>query len=1010
MQVKVIMNLKVIFLGCLILGVCSIYAQNTLSFSNPNNLYTTGMELYAKQKYNAAQKHFQEYIYKSPQDLLAIECAYYSASCALELFHQDAERQFLSFVYKYPEHPKSKLAFYDLGNFYFRQKNYKKAIEKFEKATIAQLEADDALTYKFNLGYSYFYEKLFDKAGLLFNEIKQGNHRFSFAASYYAGYINYKNNLSNEAIADFKKAEQNEAFKPLVPVMLLNVYYKQALFDQMITYGKSVETAGIVVKSPDEFNLLMAEAYFKKENYGQAVNYFEKFSPNGKMLPDTLYRYGYSLLKTDNLDKSIAAFKQISANNRLGQFSAYYLGISYLKAGNKPFAANAFTQSAEMKFDDTLVKPTAYFYAGKVNFDLRKFSEAIGFLKVFVYKYPDHPFQDEANELLGESYLNTSNFDEAISYIEKLKKKSERIGTAYQKVTFYKAMEFFNDGKTKECLVLLDKSLNYRFSRQFVQQANFWKGEALSIEKNYSEAINAYNDMPEADNKLTLKALYGKGYAYYNLKNYKEALLWFKQYVDAKNQFYQPSSYTDALIRLADCYYVNKNQELALSTYDRALATNPLVDVDYILFQKAVVLLMQGKAEASQDMFELLIRRFPNSAYYDNALFQKAEIDFKQNKYNEAVKSLTEAIQKRPNSQLVPNALLNRATAYENLQNTGGAENDLKTILVQFPQAEEARKALDALQQILNQEGRGDEFETALALYKEKNPQQTGLENVEFESTKAAYFNEKYPQAVKNATNFIKAYPSSNNKDDAVFFLADASYQLKDTTTAQSNFYSVIETNTSEYVARALRAVADIELVKKNYQQSSYLYLSLLKRTNTKKGLVSASLGLLENYYQLNKYDSAIYYANQVLTIGNASINANNKANLFIGKAYSAKGDTTKAMEVYLNLINNAQDEFAAEANYQLAYILFIKKQFKQSLDKLFYLNEKFANYPKWFNKSYLLIADNYVALNEIFQAKATLKSVIEKSKDKESVEKARLKLEAINKMSSTKSNNQDAE
>lgn len=1010
MQVYSRIDLKAILVRFFFLCAALSFAQNTILFSKPNSFYTTGMELYNKQKYNAAQKLFQEYISASPNDVIAIECAYYSASCALELFNQDAEQLFTDFVAKYPEHPKAKLAFFDLGNFYFRQKDYKKAIEKYEKASVSQLDKDEALTYKFNLGYSYFHEKNFDKSGIIFNEIKNGDHKFSYAASYYAGYINYKNNLISEAIADFKRAEQNDAFKPLVPVMLLNVYYKSRDYERMVVYGKSVESSGVVVKSPDEFNLLMAEANYKRDSFKDAVDYFEKFSPNGKMLLDTLYRYAYSLMKIESYEKAVSAFKQINLNNRLGQFSAYYLGISYLKLENKPFAANSFGQAAEMKFEDSLIRPASYFYAGKVNFDLRKFSEAISYLKLFVLRYPNHPYEDEANELLGESYLNSSNFDEAISYIEKLKKRSERVNTAYQKVTFYKAMEFFNDGKTKECIALLNKSLNNRFNKFIAQQACFWKAEALSIEKNYQEAISAYDEMPESDNKLTIRSFYGKGYAYYNLKKYKEALIQFKQYVESKGQFYQASNYTDALIRLADCYYVTKNQELALITYDKALATNPLVDADYIIFQKAVVLGMQGKSELSQDMFELLIRRYPNSAYFDNALFQKAEIDFKQNKYNEAVKSLTEAIQKRPNSQLVANALLNRAAAYENLQNSSGAENDLKTILAQFSQSEEARKALDALQQILNQEGRGEEFETALLQYKENNPEHTGLENVEFESMKAAYFNEKYPQAVKNATNFIKSYPNSNYKSEATFFLGDALYHVGDTLKALTNYYSVIDDNTSEYVARSLKSAADIELIKKNYVQSASLYTRLLKRTNTKKGLISASLGLLENFFYLKKYDSTIYYSNQVITIGNASINANNKANIYSGKANCAKGDTTKALEIYLNLLNNSQDEFAAEANYQLAYIIYLKKQYKQSLDKLFYLNEKFANYPKWFNKSYLLIAENYIALNEIFQAKATLKSVIDKSKDKESVEKAKQRLESINKLGTAKSGIQDAE
>ena len=57
------------------------------------------------------------------------------------------------------------------------------------------------------------------------------------------------------------------------------------------------------------------------------------------------------------------------------------------------------------------------------------------------------------------------------------------------------------------------------------------------------------------------------------------------------------------------------------------------------------------------------------------------------------------------------------------------------------------------------------------------------------------------------------------------------------------------------------------------------------------------------------------------------------------------------------------------------------------------------SDYDEWLGKAFLLIADNYIALNELFQAKATINSVIEYSPVASIVEQAKLKLSDIEKL-----------
>jgi TolA-binding protein len=93
------------------------------------------------------------------------------------------------------------------------------------------------------------------------------------------------------------------------------------------------------------------------------------------------------------------------------------------------------------------------------------------------------------------------------------------------------------------------------------------------------------------------------------------------------------------------------------------------------------------------------------------------------------------------------------------------------------------------------------------------------------------------------------------------------------------------------------------------------------------------------------------------------------------------------------------------EAKYKIAEIQFASKAYKQSNETLFSLIKDYQAYTLWVGKAYLLIADNSVALDNAFQAKATLKSLIEKFPLESIKEEARVKLKAIEQSESIKEN-----
>jgi hypothetical protein len=75
-----------------------------------------------------------------------------------------------------------------------------------------------------------------------------------------------------------------------------------------------------------------------------------------------------------------------------------------------------------------------------------------------------------------------------------------------------------------------------------------------------------------------------------------------------------------------------------------------------------------------------------------------------------------------------------------------------------------------------------------------------------------------------------------------------------------------------------------------------------------------------------------------------------------------------------------------------LAEALFRQNKFDQSIETAQKFSEKFADFEYWLGRAFILIADNYAAKNELFQAEATLNSIIENSPLPEIVDMAKAK------------------
>lgn len=957
-----------------------LQAQDLLTQQKPEWLFKKGIELMDRSQFGAARENFAAFIASQPaNDLRTIEANYYLAFCGLNLFHADAEKLFSDFIAQHPTHPKAALANYDLANFFYNEKNYKKAATYFTQVDFGALSVEQQNVGRFRYGYSLFSQKSLKESLDQFNYIKSQGGQYGAAASYYAGFVEYGQGDFDNALTDLKRAEQSEAYANVVPYLIANVYYKRKSYDELLAYTSALKTPEQLTNG-NEIALLSAEAYYKKNDYKNALAGYTQYLDGKEQAADkgVLLRAGFSAFVQSQDAKAINYLKQsFTDKDSVGYYSAYYLGSLYLKQNQKPMALSSFDIARKYLSDKQLVEEATFMYA-KVSYDMGRPDQAISEFERLLKGFPNSSHTTEVKELLSQAYVNANNFNKAIEYIESLPTRSINVERAYQKATLLKGLDLFNKEDYLQASEFFERSLKYPVDTDYVAEASFWNGEALSINKKYNEASAAYlrvielKDLHNPD--LLMKTRYGLGYCFYNLQQYDKALFNFREFVN-KSPKGQPNL-ADGTIRLADCYYVSKSYIEALANYKKAIALNSS-DNDYAHLQAGVLLGIQRQYAEAINELNYVIRTYPLSSLMDEAYFQKAQLEFEQGKYAEAVEDYSKLIAAYPASKFAPYAYTRRAASHFNLKDYNKTSDDYISAIKNYPNHPAAKDVLLQLQESLNLAGRSAEFDQYLGLIKKYSPDAKGIESVEFETAKNLYFNEDYTKAIAQLGSYINAYPQSPRLADAKYYQAESYYRTKELTKALAIYTDLAGDPTFAFANRVVGRMAEIEFKTGKYAQAIPHFEKLARLASNKKEQYNAWNGLMESHYFLAQYDSSKKYAETILEKGSVNAGASNKASLFLGKVAKAKGDFETAKDEFLNTVNAAQDEYGAEAKYELADIFYQTKDYKQCYATLVSLNTDFASYTDWVGKSYLLLADNYLAQGDSFNARAALKSLI---------------------------------
>ncbi|WP_310990974.1 tetratricopeptide repeat protein [Aequorivita marina] len=980
----------------------SSFSQQTAAFTNPLAEYNQALELYNNQQYLAAQSLFDKVKNNSNDETVQSDCAYYIANAAVRLNQQNADQLMEDFVTNYPTSTKRNSAYLDVANYYFENGKYAHSKNWYDKVDQSSLSRNEQEKFNFNNGYVYFKAKRYNEAKQYFNRVST-SQKYGSQAKYYLGFIAYEGDDYDEANEQFEQVKGEERYSEDLSYYQADMNFKLGNFQKAIDMGRE-QFAKSSPQEKSQLSKIIGESYFNLGQYGEAVPYLKDYKGSrGKWNNTDYYQLGYAYYQQNDFENAIGEFNKIvDGKNAVAQNAYYHLAESYLKQNKKQEALNAFKNASEMDFSAE-IQEDAYLNYAKLSYEIgNSYKSTPQVILSFLEKYPNNSSNDDLKKLLIDSYITSKNYKEALDLLENNKNFADK--AAYQKVAFYRGIELYNEGDYKKAISLFGKSLKEPQRENLKARALYWQAESDFQLSNYEKSLAGYSKFqqsPEAKNTSEYKKLtYNLGYNHFKLKNYSEAISNFKTYVGmaAANK----ARKNDAYLRLGDSYFVTSQYWPAMENYNEAIA---LGNTDYAEFQKAISYGFVDRSEKKTEELIAFVKKYSKSPYRDDALYELGNTYVAQGKPDQGVSAYNELIRDIPNSSFVSKALLKKALILDNTGKSNEALSIFKQVAKDFPSTPEALQAVSSAKIIFIDQGNVDEYARWVQSLDYVKVGDTELDDAAYLAAEQPYLENKKAQAKGRFEEYLNQFPNGLHAMQAHFYLGQIYFGDEKDERAIPHYKYVVNRERSEFTEQALARISELYLGKKEYK-SALSYLQRLEaEADFPQNIIFAQTNSMKASYELKRYGEAVGYAEKVLQNSKIDNAIKSDAQIIIARSAMKTNNESKAKSAYAEVQKIAAGELAAEALYYNAYFKNKEKDYKGSNVSVQKLAKDYSGYKLYGAKGLVLMAKNFYALNDAYQATYILESVTKNFPDfPEVVEEAKAEL-AIIKNAEAKTN-----
>ena len=957
------------------------------SSRHAREVYDRAMDHFAHAQYAAALEGFDAFAASNSKGdtpagesarLMQVEAEYHAALCAIYLYHKDAVWRIDRFIERHPESTWVPKLQWELGNYQYRRKKWSKALDAFDALNPRRLSKSLRTEFHFKRGHARFEKQDLEGArGDLLKVVGDPSARPEYleAARYYLAHIAYAEDRLTTALAAFEELLPVEAFQNAVPVYIAQILHELERHAELTERVPPwlVPDADLRASDRQELDRLLGTAYFHLGDCASASPHLEaawNTMDSPQRTAEFSYIVGQCRLANGEPAKAITALMRATGRkDALDQFATHALGRAYLELGEKPKAQAAFAAAVELDHDLEL-REDALFNQAKLAFetDFNPFNDAIAAFEQYLEEYPDSPRRDEAYGFLLDVYLTTRNHERALDALDRIQRKSPREKQAYQKLAFNHGVDLFRSGQPDEADAFFSRSRTFPEDATLAAESQYWQGEIAIIAGRDARALSHYRaflNAPGAYNSsLYDEGEYGAAYALFRQRKYRDAQVGFRKYVDAAGD--QAPHAADAQLRIGDCFYIDKDYDRAVTAYGRALESGT-TQQQYARFQQARCKGLDGDAVGAVAGMTALLDAHPETTFKGDALTAIGKFEVELG-HMEAARQAFERIRSElPGSAYAKQALVDLTLIAVKQNRNEDALTLWEQISTGYPDDEVTKDAFLIVEPLLVAGGQLDNLPAVVGLSNDDIAERT------YAAAQDLALSGECDQAVPKLAQFLERHPGSIRVLPARFHLGQCQFDLGDPTAALAALEEVVSAPLSDYHEPALVLAATIRYNQGDWSQALAHYQQLEKVAVLKRHVLEARIGIMRCSRELGDGETVLAYVDPILADPETPADIvraarYNRALLLLDRTPNdAVGDLEWLVD---------DEVHAEEAAHHLAAIQLSNGDATGCQVAVFHQLNRFGGGSEWANRSFLLLAEAYLAQEDLFQARTTIEQL----------------------------------
>lgn len=973
---------KIILLFTLAFIVQIGTAQKTTYHSQPEQLFNRGKEMFVGGNWEGAEQLLGTFVKGSGDAYLKEEAAYMMALSSFYRGSDNSGNNMMNFLEAYPETSHRHQLYFLIGSYYFDREEWQAAEVRFDEADLDYLTLSEQEDYSFRSAYTQLQLGNKEGATRLFGLLSQNSRKYRDAADFYLGYIDYSNGNYAEALRRFERLRDHPEYSREIAFYTAQGTFFDGKIEDAVRLSEAFVSRYPSSEHLTEAYRILGNSHYRLGQASRAIPYYEKYlSGVKKPLRGDAYFMGLSYFETANYNKAVEMFQQaVGEPDQLTQNAQLQLGQTYLKLNQKQSAQMAFEAASRTNFD-TQARETAMFnYAllsHETNFSV--FSESITLFENFLQEFPNSPHKDQVNDILAETFLTTKDYTAALNAINRINNPGRRILEAKQMIFFQLGTQAFINGNMNEAVQHFNNSISLGNQDVTVRNnAYFWRGETYYRMGNYTNAATYFRQFTQSAtsaNENYSLGWYNLGYALFKQQQYNQAVNAFQQYIAAENTRTRPE-YADALNRIGDSYYFNRNFNEAERFYAQAAEINPS-SADYAAYQRAFVMGLQRNYQGKITALDNLMRSYPNSQYFDDALYEKSRALTMLNRESEAIGVLQRLVNEFPKSPLAGQGGVQLGQLYYNSGNYQQSIAAYKNVITNFPGSDDARNALISLETVYRDMNDIDNYvKYANSLPGGMRITPSRQDSLTYLAAESVYMRGNRTDAESAMTKYIQSYPNGAYSSDAHYYLGVIADERKNQDLALSHFRKVIDAGNLKFLDNSLIYTAQTEYGNGNFRQALADYSRLANSARNATNRQLGQLGVVRTQSQLGGYHEAARTATDLLSHSSLSPETVIEVRFLRGKAYQQTNETDNAMADFQFVANDTRSLYGAEAQFILADTYYRWKSYDRAEAQVKEFMQKGTSHQYWMARALIVLSDTYLAKGDEFQAQQYIESL----------------------------------